>query len=106
MRSARGTVPETEIDPRRYLPGTENRIRGALEDADRTGQGKRSQGPVRKPAARLKLVGMKMEADRGSDGQLIRRSSNGNGAKAHETPRQGQFAMAGETEEPRHAARR
>jgi chromosome segregation protein len=53
-----------------------------------------------------KLVGMKLEADRGSDGQLIRRSSNGNGAKAHEVARQGQFAMAGEAEEPRHAARR
>ena len=53
-----------------------------------------------------KLVGMKLEADRGSDGQLIRRSSNGNGTKAHETPRQGQFAMAGEAEEPRQAARR
>jgi chromosome segregation protein len=53
-----------------------------------------------------KLVGMKLEADRGSDGQLIRRSSNGNGSKAHEAPRQGQFAMAGEAEEPRHAARR
>lgn len=53
-----------------------------------------------------KLVGMKLEADRGSDGQLIRRSSNGNGAKAHEVARQGQFAMAGEAEEQRHAARR
>jgi chromosome segregation protein len=53
-----------------------------------------------------KLVGMKLEADRGSDGQLIRRSSNGHGAKTHDTPRQGQFAMAGEAEEPRHAARR
>jgi chromosome segregation protein len=53
-----------------------------------------------------KLVGMKLEADRGSDGQLIRRSSNGNGAKAHEIPRQGQFAMAGEPEELRHAVRR
>ncbi|HZE58844.1 MAG TPA: chromosome segregation protein SMC [Chthoniobacterales bacterium] len=53
-----------------------------------------------------KLVGMRLEADRGSDGQLIRRSSNGNGAKAHETPRQGQFAMAGEAEERQHAARR
>jgi chromosome segregation protein len=53
-----------------------------------------------------KLVGMKLEADRGSDGQLIRRSSNGNGAKAHEVARQGQFAIAGEAEEPRHAARR
>jgi chromosome segregation protein len=53
-----------------------------------------------------KLVGMKLEADRGSDGQLIRRSSNGNGAKAHEVARQGQFALAGEAEERRHAARR
>ena len=53
-----------------------------------------------------KLVGMRLEADRGSDGQLIRRSSNGNGSKTHETSRQGQFAMAGESEEPRHAARR
>ena len=53
-----------------------------------------------------KLVGMKLEADRGSDGQLIRRSSNGNGTTVHETARQGQFAMAGETEEPRHAVRR
>ncbi|MFL6519769.1 MAG: chromosome segregation protein SMC [Chthoniobacterales bacterium] len=53
-----------------------------------------------------KLVGMKLEAERGSDGQLIRRSSNGNGAKSHEVPRQGQFAMAGEAEEPRHAVRR
>src|SRR5207342_2347064 len=36
-----------------------------------------------------KLVGMRLEADRGSDGQLIRgRSSNGNGSKAHEEPRQ------------------
>jgi chromosome segregation protein len=54
-----------------------------------------------------KLVGMKLEADRGSDGQMIRgRSSNGNGAKAHETPRQSQFAMTGETDEHQHAARR
>jgi chromosome segregation protein len=53
-----------------------------------------------------KLVGMKLEADRGSDGQLIRRASNGNGAKAHEVARQGQFALAGEAEERRHAARR
>src|SRR5213075_3031517 len=53
-----------------------------------------------------KLVGMRLEADRGSDGQLIRRSSNGNGAKAHEVARQGQFAMAGEADEQRHAARR
>jgi energy-coupling factor transporter ATP-binding protein EcfA2 len=41
-----------------------------------------------------KLVGMKLEADRGSDGQLIRnRSSNGNGSKVHEEPRQSLFAM-------------
>ncbi|HEX4640214.1 MAG TPA: chromosome segregation protein SMC, partial [Chthoniobacterales bacterium] len=53
-----------------------------------------------------KLVGMRLEADRGSDGQLIRRSSNGHGTTTQEKPRQGQFAMAGETEEPRHAARR
>jgi len=53
-----------------------------------------------------KLVGMRLEADRGSDGQLIRTSSNGNGSKAHEAPRQGQFAMAGESDEPRHVARR
>ena len=53
-----------------------------------------------------KLVGMKLTADRGSDGQLIKTSSNGNGAKAHESARQGQFAMAGEAEETRHAARR
>ncbi|MFZ1217976.1 MAG: chromosome segregation protein SMC [Chthoniobacterales bacterium] len=55
-----------------------------------------------------KLVGMKLEADRGSDGQLIRgRSSNGNGnGVAHERRRQGEFAIAGETEEHRHAARR
>jgi hypothetical protein len=49
---------------------------------------------------------MKLAADRGSDGQLIRRSSNGNGTTVHETARQGQFAMAGEAEEQRHAARR
>jgi chromosome segregation protein len=54
-----------------------------------------------------KLVGMKLEADRGSDGQLIRtRSSNGNGAKAHDQPRQAQFAIAGEAEDERRAARR
>jgi chromosome segregation protein len=57
-----------------------------------------------------KLVGMKLAADRGSDGELRRTSSNGNGngSKVHETPRQGQFAMAGEAEEHRHdvAARR
>jgi chromosome segregation protein len=55
-----------------------------------------------------KLVGMKLTADRGSDGQLRQTSSNGNGngSKVHETPRQGQFAIAGETEEHRRAARR
>lgn len=55
-----------------------------------------------------KLVGMKLAADRGSDGELRRTASNGNGngSAAHEKPRQGQFAMAGETEEHRHAARR
>jgi chromosome segregation protein len=55
-----------------------------------------------------KLVGMKLTADRGSDGELRQTSSNGNGngSKVHETPRQGQFAIAGEAEEHRHAARR
>jgi chromosome segregation protein len=55
-----------------------------------------------------KLVGMKLEADRGSDGQLIRgRSSNGNGnGRTHETPRQTQFAIASEAEEQPRAARR
>jgi chromosome segregation protein len=53
-----------------------------------------------------KLVGMKLTADRGSDGQLIKTSSNGNGAKAQESARQGQFAMAGEAEEHQQAARR
>ncbi|HXM33492.1 MAG TPA: chromosome segregation protein SMC [Chthoniobacterales bacterium] len=46
-----------------------------------------------------KLVGMKLSADRGSDGQLRRTASNGNGSTAHEQPRQGQFAIAGEAEE-------
>jgi chromosome segregation protein len=57
-----------------------------------------------------KLVGMKLAADRGSDGELRRTTSNGNGngSKAHETPRQGQFAISGEAEEHRSdvAARR
>jgi chromosome segregation protein len=48
-----------------------------------------------------KLVGMKLAADRGSDGQLKRTSSNGNGSAVHEQPRQGQFAMASEPAEPR-----
>jgi chromosome segregation protein len=54
-----------------------------------------------------KLVGMKLAAEKGSDGQLRRTSpnGNGNGSKVHETPRQGQFAMAGEAEEHRRAAR-
>ncbi|HEY8834450.1 MAG TPA: chromosome segregation protein SMC, partial [Chthoniobacterales bacterium] len=55
-----------------------------------------------------KLVGMRLAADRGSDGELRRTSTNGNGngSAVHETPRQGQFAMAGEAEEDRRAARR
>ncbi len=55
-----------------------------------------------------KLVGVKLAADRGADGQLRRTSSNGNGPAAHEQPRQEHFAMAGEAEEHRHdvAARR
>ncbi|MEY2482906.1 MAG: chromosome segregation protein [Verrucomicrobiota bacterium] len=57
-----------------------------------------------------KLVGMKLSADRGSDGELKRTASNGNGngSAVHEKPRQGQFAMAGEAEEHRSdvAARR
>jgi chromosome segregation protein len=56
-----------------------------------------------------KLVGMKLEADRGSDGQLIQRRSsngNGNGHAEHEQPRQAHFAIAGEADEKRHAARR
>lgn len=55
-----------------------------------------------------KLVGMRLAAEKGSDGELRRTSSNGNGnvSAGHEKPRQGQFAMAGETEEQRHAATR
>jgi ABC-type transport system involved in cytochrome bd biosynthesis fused ATPase/permease subunit len=57
-----------------------------------------------------KLVGMKLTAERGGDGELRKTSSNGNsqGAKVRETPRQGQFAMASEAEEhqPDVAARR
>ena len=55
-----------------------------------------------------KLVGMKLAADRGSDGELRRTSTNGNGngSAVHEPPRQGQFAIAGEAEEDRRAARR
>ena len=57
-----------------------------------------------------KLVGMKLASEKGADGELRRTSSNGNGngAKTHEKPRQGQFAIAGESEEQRRdvAARR
>jgi chromosome segregation protein len=53
-----------------------------------------------------KLVGMKLNAERGSDGEIIRRSSNGNGASTHESPRQAHFAIAGEADEKRQAARR
>ncbi|MEY2564147.1 MAG: chromosome segregation protein [Verrucomicrobiota bacterium] len=61
-----------------------------------------------------KLVGMKLAAERGADGELRRTASksNGNGqgkgaAREHST-RQEQFALAGEAEESRHdvAARR
>ena len=61
MRSPGRTVPATSTDLGRYLPGIESRIRGALEDAERTGQGKRSRTPERKPIPGLKLVGMKIE---------------------------------------------
>jgi chromosome segregation protein len=58
-----------------------------------------------------KLVGMKLAADRGSDGQLRQTASNGNGngvAAREHAGHQGQFAMASETEEHRRdvAARR
>jgi chromosome segregation protein len=59
-----------------------------------------------------KLVGMKLAAEKGADGELIRsRSSNGNGngnghSTAHEKPRQAEFAIAGEGNPKRHAARR
>jgi chromosome segregation protein len=55
-----------------------------------------------------KLVGMRLAAEKGSDGELRRTSSNGNGngSKLHEKPRQGQFAIAGEAEEHRRSARR
>jgi chromosome segregation protein len=58
-----------------------------------------------------KLVGMKLAADRGSDGQLRQSASNGNGngaAAREHAEHQGQFAMAGEAEEHRRdvAARR
>ena len=53
-----------------------------------------------------KLVGMKLAAEKGSDGELRRTSSNGNGSAVHEKPRQGQFAIAGEAEEHRRTAHR
>ena len=57
-----------------------------------------------------KLVGMKLAADRGSDGQLRKSASNGNGngtAARAETAHQDQFAMAGEAEDrPRGVAAR
>jgi chromosome segregation protein len=52
-----------------------------------------------------KLVGMKLSENRGSDGELKRHASNGNGngTKAREQkPRQAEFAIAGESDEPRH----
>ena len=50
-----------------------------------------------------KLVGIKLAAEKGSDGQLRRTSSNGNGngSAARKHARQGQFAMAGEAEDHR-----
>jgi chromosome segregation protein len=51
-----------------------------------------------------KLVGMKLQADRGSDGQLIQsRSSNGK-SNAPEQSRQAHFAMASEPEDRRGVA--
>jgi chromosome segregation protein len=48
-----------------------------------------------------KLVGMRLASEKGADGELRRTSSNGNGngSQSHEKPRQGQFAMPGESEE-------
>jgi chromosome segregation protein len=51
-----------------------------------------------------KLVGMKLAAEKGADGELKRQASNGNGngTKVREQkPRQGQFALAGESDEHR-----
>jgi len=61
-----------------------------------------------------KLVGMKLAAERGADGELRRTASksngngHGNGAAREHSARQEQFALAGEGEEQRHdvAARR
>jgi len=52
-----------------------------------------------------KLVGMKLADEKGADGELKQRASNGNGngAKVREQkPRQAQFALAGEAEEQHH----
>jgi chromosome segregation protein len=51
-----------------------------------------------------KLVGMKLTEERGSDGELKRHASNGNGngvTGREQKPRQAQFAIAGEAEEQR-----
>jgi len=50
-----------------------------------------------------KLVGMKLTAEKGADGELKRPASNGNGngAAREQKPRQGQFAMTGEAGEHR-----
>jgi len=55
-----------------------------------------------------KLVGMKLTEERGSDGELKRHASNGNGVTVREQkPRQGQFALASESgEQPREVAAR
>jgi hypothetical protein len=58
-----------------------------------------------------KLVGMKLTEERGSDGELKQHTANGNGngVKVREhKPRQGQFALASESDEQPHevAARR
>jgi len=49
-----------------------------------------------------KLVGMKLAEERGSDGELKQRASNGNGTATREQkPRQAQFALADESAEHR-----
>jgi chromosome segregation protein len=49
-----------------------------------------------------KLVGMKLAEERGSDGELKKHASNGNGITAREQkPRQGQFALGSESGEHR-----
>ena len=55
-----------------------------------------------------KLVGMKLTAERGSDGELRRTTSNGNGngsAGREQATRQGQFPLADEAGEERRTAR-